>query len=91
MGHLAKDCEVNNETSQHRRPATHSWVKVRRGKHSFASVDSMQKKWLPTGNRFISLSIPNAEKEQNNLEGEGDGPSSVNYIEDVIDRDLHLI
>ena len=51
----------------------------------------MQKKWLPTGNKFISLFIPNAEKEQNHLEGEGDGPSSANSFEDVIDRDLQLI
>ena len=48
-------------------------------------------KWLPTGNKFISVSPPNAEKEQNDLESEGDGSSSANSIEDVIDRDLQLI
>ena len=55
VGHLAKDCEVNNEVSQHKRPTTQegSWVKVQRGKHSFISVESRQKKWLPT---VISLS-----------------------------------
>ena len=91
VGHLAKDCEVNNEVSQHKRPTTQegSWVKVQRGKHSFISVESRQKKWLPTGNKFISLSPPNAEKEQNDLEI--DGPSFANFIEDVIERDLQLI
>ena len=48
-------------------------------------------KWLPTGNKFISLFPPNAKKEQHNLESEGDGPSFANSIEDVIDRDLQLI
>ena len=32
-----------------------------------------------------------AEKEQNDLEGEGDGPSFSNSIEEVIDSDLQLI
>ena len=93
MGHLAKDCEVKNETIQHKNPTTQedSWVKVRRGKHSFPSVDSRQKKWLPTGNKFISLSMPNMEKEQNHFEGEGDGQPPTNFCEDVIDRDLQLI
>ena len=54
-------------------------------------MESRQKKWLPTGNKFISLSPPNAEKEQNDLESEGDGPSFANSIEDVIDRDLQMI
>ena len=46
---------------------------------------------VANGNKFISLSLLNAEKEQNDLESEGDGSSSANSIEDVIDRDLQLI
>ena len=93
VGHLANECKVKNEAIQHKNPTTQedSWVKVRRGKHSFPSVDSRQMKWLPTSNKFISLSMPNMEKEQNHFEGERDGQPSANFCEYVIDRDLQLI
>ena len=81
VGHLANECKVKNESVQNKKPTTQedSWVKVRRGKHSFPSVDSRQKKWMPTSNKFISLSMPNMEKEQNHFEGEGDGQTSANF------------
>jgi hypothetical protein len=93
VGHLANDCKVKNGVIQHKNPTTQedSWVKERRGKHSFPSVDSRQKKWLPTGYKFISLSMPNTKKEQNHFEGDGDGQPSTNFFEDVIDKDLQLI
>ena len=89
LGHLANECKIKNEAIQHKKPTKQedSWVKVRRGKHSFPSVDSKQNKWLPTGNKFISLSMSNME-EENHLEGEGDCQPSTNFFEDVIDRDL---
>ena len=40
----------------------------------------MQKKWFPTGNKFILLSILNMEMEQNHLEGEGGGPSFAKFF-----------
>mgnify|MGYP000426813795 FL=1 len=92
VGHLANECKVKNEFVQNKKPTTQedSWVKVTRGKHSFPSGDSKQKKWLPTGNKFITLSMPNRE-EKNHLEGVGDGQPSISFFEDVIDRDLQVI
>ena len=92
VGHLANECKVKNESVQNKKPTTQedSWVNVTRGKHSFPSGDSKQKKWLPTGNKFITLSMPNRE-EKNHLEGVGDGQPSISFFEDVIDRDLQVI